>query len=74
MIREDREYSIMSSDMICAKCAISKAYDWGETRMIVLTNFNGYRGLNLTLPADEQTGIFVLEEKTSSAQTRSDWP
>ena len=34
----------------------------GQPREIVLTEFDGHKGLTLTLPADEQTRIFVLRE------------
>lgn len=35
----------------------------GEPRRIVLADFDGRPGLTLTLPADEQTRVFVLREK-----------
>ena len=38
-------------------------YDGGTAREIVLTDFDGHAGLNLKLPADEQTRIFVLREE-----------
>jgi len=35
----------------------------GEPRRVVLRDFDGHKGLTLTLPADAETRIFVLDEK-----------
>ena len=35
----------------------------GEPRNVVLPDFDGHRGLTLTLPADAETRIFVFEEE-----------
>ena len=35
----------------------------GEPRKIVLADFAGHAGLTLTLPADDETRIFVIREQ-----------
>ena len=37
----------------------------GESRDIVLENFDGRAGCRVVLPADEETRIFVLQESVS---------
>ena len=34
----------------------------GEARRVELPNFDGQRGLTLSLPADEKTRLFILRE------------
>jgi hypothetical protein len=46
----------------------------GQPREIAITDFDGQPGLNLRLPADGQTRLFVLRDETSSGSTAGNAP